>query len=340
MTNVLWCGCRSPLIEALRRRTMEEERRRVMTTAPVQPGYAVVAVDGSEEGYAAVSFAAKEALRLGVTLRLAHVVPRYVSVGPLLTVATEEGLGAFASETMASAARIALETAPGLETSTHVLVGGRVSEVVRLAEHARFVVVGRRASGALDRAWSGGTLDGIVSRARCPVFVVPGVPAAQGRAPRVVAGFKSAPHSAELLEAGFRVADELSADLEVLHAWKLSSGYDDMIARRVSEAAFNRDQKSVVRDLLGPWQEAYPQVPVRIRVVHEYPVRALVEASREADRLVLVKPLHGSVVHHLGRTARGALRFAHCSVEVVPAKARDELTMPPVPIEAEGELVT
>jgi hypothetical protein len=44
-------------------------------------------------------------------------------------------------------------------------------------------------------------------------------------------------------------------------------------------------------------------------------------------------------VHHLGRTARGVLRFAACPVEVVPARARKELTMPPVAIEQEGRLV-
>jgi hypothetical protein len=68
-------------------------------------------------------------------------------------------------------------------------------------------------------------------------------------------------------------------------------------------------------------------------------VRALVEASRQADRLVLVKPLHGGSVHHLGRTARGALRFAECPVHVVPAKRHDELTMAPVAVERKGELV-
>jgi nucleotide-binding universal stress UspA family protein len=112
-----------------------------------------------------------------------------------------------------------------------------------------------------------------------------------------------------------------------------------MIARRVSEAATNREQKQSIRDLIAPWQEGYPDVTVRVHVVHEYPVRALVEASREADRLILVKPLHGSLLHHLGRTARGVLRFAECPVVVVPAKPRDQLTMPPLELEEEGELV-
>jgi nucleotide-binding universal stress UspA family protein len=310
-----------------------------MSATPVEPGFAVVAVDGSEEGYAAVAFAAKEAVRRGLELHLAHVMPVYLPVGPLLMPPDEVGMGAYASETMASAARAALDAAPQVVVTTHVLAGGRVAEIVDLAQRARFVVVGRRHASALDRAWSGGTLDGIVSRAGCPVLVVPDVKTREGVSPRVVLGYKSAAHADELFEAGFRAADELGAEIEVVHAWRLAGGYDDIIARRVSEPTWNREQKTEIWRLLERWQTAYPHVRVRIHVVHEYPVRALIEASRDADRLVLVKPLHGSVVHHLGRTARGALRFAQCPVEVVPSKPRDVLTMPPVTVELEGELV-
>jgi nucleotide-binding universal stress UspA family protein len=310
-----------------------------MTTAPAGSGHAVVAVDGSEEGYAAVTYAATEAFRQGLTLRMAHVMPAYLPVGPLLMLASDENLGAYASETLASAVRVAQSAAPQLEMTTHVLAGSRVSEVVHLAEDAAFIVVGRRPGSALDRAWSGGTLDGIVSRAHCPVVVVPAVRRRRDAAPRVVLGFKSSDHAAELFEAGFRMAQQLGAEVEVLHAWKLSGGYDDIIARRVTEASSNRDQKSAIWELLPPWLDSYPAVRVRIQVVHEYPVRALVEASTDADRLILVKPLHGSAVHHLGRTARGALRFAQCPIEVVPAKRRDDLVLSPVAVEREGHLV-
>ena len=309
-----------------------------MTSTPVVPEFAVVAVDGSDEGYAAVSFAAREALRSGLELRLVHVMPGPVPVGPLLT-GTEQGAGAYASETLASATGVAADAAPEMPITTHALTGNRVSKIIDFAEGARFIAVGRRRSSALDRAWSGGTLDGVASRARCPVFVVPTVTKPGDGPPRVVVALKSAEHSAELFEAAFRDADELGAELSVVHAWKLPGVYDDIIARRVTEATCNREQKFAIRDFLGPWQESYPLVPTRIQVVHQHPVRALIEASREADRLVLVKPLHGGSVHHLGRTARGALRFAECPVHVVAAKRRDELTMSPLAVEKEGELV-
>jgi nucleotide-binding universal stress UspA family protein len=265
-------------------------------------------------------------------------MPADIALRPLLA-PESRGLGSYASETLASAARLATDTFPELSVTTHLVMGGRVSEVVDVASGAELLVVGRRRATALDRAWSGGTLDGIVSRASCPVVMVPRTSEHEELSPRVVAGFKSSDHSAELFEASFRAAVELGAELEILHAWKLSSGYDDMIVRRVSEAATNRDHKDAIWDLVRLWHEAYPQVPVRVRVVHDYPVRALVEASREADRMILVKPLHGALLHHLGRTARGVLRFAECPVEVVPATPHDRLTMPPVDLEEKGALV-
>ena len=46
-----------------------------MIATPSETGYAVVAVDGSEEGDAAVAFGAQEARRHGLALRLVHVMP-------------------------------------------------------------------------------------------------------------------------------------------------------------------------------------------------------------------------------------------------------------------------
>ena len=76
-----------------------------MTAPPLETGYAVAAVDGTEEGDAAVTLAAQEAARLGLELRLVHVMPPDVPLRPLL-VPDSHGLGSFGSETLASASRL------------------------------------------------------------------------------------------------------------------------------------------------------------------------------------------------------------------------------------------
>ncbi|MGC4112046.1 MAG: universal stress protein [Nocardioides sp.] len=310
-----------------------------MTTDTREQGCVVVAVDGSEEGYASVAFATREASRSGLALHVVHVMPAYLPVGPLVMMAADENLGAYASETLASAARMVADIDENVPVTTEVLAGGRVSEIVRAAEKASFVVLGRRPASALDRAWSGGTLDGVVSRAHCPVVVVPGTARAEAAVQRVVVGYKSSEHADELFDAGFRAAARLGARLEVVHAWKLAGGYDDIIAGRVSEPGWNREQKDAIWAAVSPWQDAYPHVGVRVQVVHEHPVRALLDASHGAARLILVKPLHGARLHHLGRTARGALRFAECPIEVVAALRPQQLDVPPVEVERAGDLV-
>jgi len=79
--------------------------------------YAVVAVDGSDEGHAAVSVAPAEAQRHGYAVRIAQVMPAY-PIGPLGRAGGDEGL---------------------------------MAQILALAEHPRLVVVGRRHSAAVDR---------------------------------------------------------------------------------------------------------------------------------------------------------------------------------------------
>ena len=53
-------------------------------------------------------------------------------------------------------------------------------------------------------------------------------------------------------------------------------------------------------------------------MVHDHAGHALVEASRDADMVVIVRRAHGVPASvHLGGTARAVLRSAHCPVRVV-----------------------
>ena len=84
-----------------------------MTATPVGPGYAVAAVDGTERGYAAVSFAAKEAARSGAQLRTPRPRDaRLAARGAPAMIATDQGLGGYASETLGERVGVAPDVAP------------------------------------------------------------------------------------------------------------------------------------------------------------------------------------------------------------------------------------
>jgi nucleotide-binding universal stress UspA family protein len=296
-----------------------------MNTESEQRGHVVVGVDGSERGYAGVRYAAVEADRRGVRLDIVHVTPGYLPVGPFLMI-PDGSLQDFGSTVAERAAREAVEEVPGLEVKSHLVPGNRVRELVDFSRDAGLLILGARHLSALDHIWTGATVTGVVSRASCPVAVIP-VAWEAPDAPhgRVVAGYKSSQHSAELFEDAFEVADELKAELLVLHAWKLEGAYDDLVAGRLEEERWNGEQRARIEAELADYRESFPDVRVRVRVVHDVPTRALVHASRTADRLVLVKPAHLGYLHHLGATARAVLRLAECPVEIVPPRHQPEV---------------
>lgn len=309
-----------------------------MNTQEAQRGHVVVGVDGSERGYAGVRYAAAEAQRRGVRLDIVHVTPGYLPVGPFLMI-PDGSLEDFGSTVARRAAHEADDAVPGLDVTSHQVHGNRVRELVAFSRDAGLLILGARHLSAMDHVWTGATVTGVVSRASCPVAVIPAdweaPPAAHGR---VVAGYKSSEHSAELFEDAFVVAEEMNAELVVLHAWKLDGVYDDVVAGRVEEKRWNGEQGARIEAELADYRESFPDVRVRVRVVHDVPTRALVHASRTADRLILVKPAHLGLLHHLGATARAVLRLAECPVEIVPRRRQPEV-IAGLTLEQDGALV-
>lgn len=301
-------------------------------------GHVVVGADGSERGYTGVRYAAEEATRRGVPLDVVHVIPGYLPVGPFLVI-PEGSLQEFGSAIVDRAAHVATEQVPGLTVTRHLLSGNRVRELIAFSRDAALLVLAARHLSVLDHLMTGATVTAVVSRATCPVVVVPvdwKPPQTSHR--RVVAGYKSSHHSAELFESAFPVAEELGAELVVLHAWKLEGVYDDVISGRVEEARWNAEERALIETSLTGYRESFPDVTVRVVVVHDRPTHALVHASRTADRVVLVKPAHGAPLHHLGTTARAVLRMSACPVEMVATEPDPEV-IPGLSLEAEGRLV-
>jgi nucleotide-binding universal stress UspA family protein len=107
--------------------------------------------------------------------------------------------------------------------------------------------------------------------------------------------------------------------MHVVHAWQLPDQYIDRIEARANGEYWLTRGSELVEEVLAPWREDYPDVPVSVSVVHADPARALVHAARDAGLLVLVRRAPGPVLgSHLGGTGRAVLRAVSCPVEVVP----------------------
>ena len=277
----------------------------------------LVGVDGSPASSAAICFAAREAQRRGVGLRLAHVLPNYVPMAPMFAMFPSDLAEAGRGVLRAAAEEASALIAPDRVTSS-LLNGPRVPALLVAAERASVVVIGSERRPTVDRLLTGSTMYGVASRAQCPVVAVPceWTPGVEHHS--VVAGVKSTEHSPELVRRALEIAAEHRARVLLVHAWELPSQYADIVHARVDlEEWSERARRAIDRSLSG-LRDAYPDVPVETRVLHGQPARVLQRLSAEADLLLLARRHRAFPLGHLGGTARALLREGECPVEVVP----------------------
>ncbi len=279
-------------------------------------GRVLVATSGSAASESAITFAARTAASRGLSLEIVHVVTPTVAVGPY-GVSPDVVVRQAGRELLARDEALARRITPHLDVTTTLLMGSRPEAIVDRAHDADLVVVGAPPHDITGRLWTGSTVTGVAARAACPVAVIPS-DQPTSRTHQVLVGLKSTQHVEQLLSAAFAVANQTGSDLRIVHTWQMLSPYDNAVADRLPTPGWEVEQGRAIDALLIDLRLAYPNVPVRVDLVHGRAGHALVEASRQADVLVISRPVHGGFVHHLGATARAVLRESRCPVLVVP----------------------
>jgi len=208
--------------------------------------------------------------------------------------------------------------------TTSLLDGPRVTRLLEAARHARLLALGHDRRLTLGRLVTGSTVTAVAAGSACPIVSVSADWLPKGEQHCVVAGIKSVEHSPQLVRRTLELASERRARVVLVHAWDLPYQYDDLVVARVDEVAWNERARRAIERSLSPLREAYPEVPVEVRVVHGQPARILRDASREADLLVLARRQHAFPVGHLGATARTLIRESGCPVVIVPPADRPE----------------
>ncbi|WP_340540626.1 universal stress protein [Nocardioides sp. GXZ039] len=309
-----------------------------MTTNPLrdQPvADVVVGVDGSPASVNAVRYGLREAKRLGARLRVVHVTPEYETFAYPFVIPDVELL-----DTGRAIVKDVCERADapdsGVEIDVVVRRGPRVATLNGLARNASILVVGADRQSMPARIITGNITAGVAASSAAPVVVVPETwRAEEASKGKVLVGMKAGAQGHELLGEGFTLADARDARLVLLHAWKLPSGYDDVVSDPVSVADWETRARGEMSDLAVDWEAAFPAVPVDLQVAHDQAAHALIEASRTADELVLARRARGiTAALHLGATARAVLRGAQCPVRIVPPG--HAVSMPDLVLESSG----
>ncbi|MFD7658163.1 universal stress protein [Actinosynnema sp. NPDC059797] len=279
----------------------------------------VVGVDGSASALAAVRWAADEAARHRVPVRLVHAYQLPTRGYPEIVLTGNEVRRAFEEagrERLAEAERAVLDAAPEVEVTTSLVVDGPAPALIEESRRARLVVLGSRGLGGFTGLVVGSVAVAVSAHGACPVVVVREQPPAEGP---VVVGVDGSEVSEQAVAFAFEQASVRGAPLTALLAWTdflVDSAYGSRLT--VDWSQVEDEQRRLLAERLAGWQEKYPDVPVTRVVVRDRPVRALLQAADGARLLVVGSHgLGGFTGMLLGSTSQALLHHAPCPLAVV-----------------------
>jgi len=279
----------------------------------------VVGVDGSGSGYRAVEWAAAEAVRRGVALRLVSAFSWTTSDHPTRqsgrVAQYRDQLLEAARHRLSRAARIAEDTGLGVATTQQVEIGAPIEVLGSEARRAQLLVLGDRGLGGVAGLVLGSVAVALAARGACPVVIVRGE--TRNTDGPVVVGIDGSPVSEAALAFAFDAAAVRGVALVAVHAWS-PTAVDKALEPVMDWAAVADEEEAVLAERLSGWGQKYPQVTVRRSVVRDGAARALVDASRGAQLVVVGSRGRGDAAGlFLGSVSHGVLHAAHCPVAIV-----------------------
>jgi len=290
-----------------------------MATKPV-----IVGVDGSEESLLAAQWAALEARRHALPLRIVSApaaVPRLHAyhTSPDEIAAALRGMSARA---LAAAIARCEEVAPGLPIETGLLPGPSAVAVADSGAGASMLVVGARGAGGFAAMMLGSVSRYVAAWAPCPVVVVREETTAVHR--EIAVGIRDPEDVTGTLAFAFEEAALRGADLVAVHTWYwLPSAPDSSgpagALRPPAPAQIAAEAGRHLAATLEQWHGKYPEVQVRQDVIRGHPARVLASYSARADLVVIGRHGHPSGPGPgIGSIQHAVLDHAHGPVAVVP----------------------
>ncbi|MFI1460529.1 universal stress protein [Nocardia carnea] len=283
----------------------------------------VAAADGSPSSNWAVAWAALEASmhRCGLHLVNSWTIPS--GFGPD-AIATENDLHRMyerGERILAEAAHVARTAVPGdeLAVSTETTALLITPALIAQSSAARMLVVGSRGLGAFRRGLLGSVSTAVTRRAHCPVAVIQAdtpLDVVSAGLP-VLVGVDGTGNSVAAVELAFDEAARRSVGLTALHAWSDTSGLD--IPVRNWDSARTSAEAELSENLAG-YCERYPDVPVQRIVTADRPVRSLLDASGDAQLVVVGSHGRGGFAGMLlGSTSNALLHAVDAPMIIVRA---------------------
>ncbi|OBG20383.1 universal stress protein, partial [Mycolicibacterium celeriflavum] len=248
----------------------------------------LVGVDGSTESEAAIRWATGEALMRDQPITLLYAIAPVVVTWP---VAYLEATYANSQEVVArdalDSAQKTVEANAGASPpaiKTQAVIDNPASALVAASHDAYMTVVGSRGMGAVGRAFLGSVSSGLVHHGHGPIAIVhsEGTQPPDRTSP-VLLGIDGSPASEEATALAFDEASRRGVELVALHAWS-DVGLPIL---GMDWHQYEDEGYAALGERLAGWQERYPDVPVQRRIVCDQPARWLIDASQEAQLVVV-----------------------------------------------------
>ncbi|MFI8071489.1 MULTISPECIES: universal stress protein [unclassified Streptomyces] len=287
-------------------------------TRPITAG-----IDGTEESLAALDWAAREAVRRDVALRVVHAW-RFQSYEGIDAGDRDTQRG-WARDAVGEAVRTVTGRHTGLDVSTEVVEGGSVDVLVAAAAEAELLVLGSRGHGPVVGFLLGSVGRQVIAEAARPVVLVRAGDQATAEAAgrEIVVGQEGDPEdSADVLRFAFETAAARGATVRAVRAWTLPPvfAYSPGSLRLLDEAGgLEPYEKEALAAALQPWRERFPGVPVVEHVELGSAGQVLLSVTARAQLMVVGRRARRTAVGaRIGSVAHGVLHHADCPVAVVP----------------------
>jgi len=296
-----------------------------MSQAPTKYGV-IVAVDGSAESDAAISWAAREASMLHEHVTLIHVVqPVALSwpVSPEQTTFSEwqEDNARHVIDQSCDRLCAELDQPHPPDYRTEVLHAHPVDALADASKNARMIVVGSHGRGAFGRLLLGSVSRGLVEHVHCPVAVIHSNEASTPINPMapVLLGIDGSPASEAATAWAFDEASRRGVELIALHAWSDIAVFPML---GMDWRTYQGQGEELLAERLAGWEDRYPDVRVNRRLVCDTPRHWLIEESRKAQLVVLGRRGRGGFTGlRLGGVSAAIARSAKVPVIVVPTSS-------------------
>ncbi|MFJ5726702.1 universal stress protein [Streptomyces paradoxus] len=277
----------------------------------------VVGLDGSAESRAAAQWAAREAKRRYLPLKLVHVwepVPAPIAVARFLGAEAQQGWSERVPREVVEDLKLRHS---GLDVSVEQVPGRPAELLTEAAKGAELLVLGSRGLSGIGGFLVGSVGQAVVAHTEQPVVLVRAGEKAPGGP--VVLGLDTDHPDDTLLTFAFEAAARRVTPLRVVHVWNpppyLAYG---LPADPELDIALGKQDAATLTEVLHHWKEKYPAVEVVEESRPGSPAVHLVDASRDASLVVVGRRTRRSPLGvHIGAVTHAVLHHATAPVAVV-----------------------